>query len=490
MKLLGVEARQNSNYYHSRYVQVRDFGAELYVLNGLGEPDYWDGSHYRVVGSQKIDDIIAAAKAWHAEHHFDGVFTFSESAVITVAAVAEALGLPGVGVDAARKSRNKYLMRRAYQQAGVPIPRFRLIANLDEALATAEEFGYPVVLKPTLGAASNFVFRCNDPDEMREYYADAVDGMTRMSWYLMEAEGLDLGPYGLLVESFLDGDEHLSEALAWDDEVYLGSIVDRVTLEGATYDDDVHVAPSTQTPEQLAEFHRVVELAAHAQGLRRSVMHAEVRYHEGRPYVVEIAIRPGGGGLDLVARICADYSPIEAVMDVARGVKPRVHHYRPTGVYMMGTCLISEAGTVEYVTVPAEIVQSPHTLMAKITAHPGDVILRPPDGNNILGFLILIGDSADGVKRTLEEFAAKIDVKLAGKPVTKCATPWSRVTPAEPGNPPPSQEDVRAATTPHAAPLPDVPAEALHRDVHDQSVDASEQAGRPRAGDDTVGAPA
>ena len=33
MKLLGVEARQNSNYYHSRYVQVRDFGADLFVLN-------------------------------------------------------------------------------------------------------------------------------------------------------------------------------------------------------------------------------------------------------------------------------------------------------------------------------------------------------------------------------------------------------------------------------------------------------------------------
>jgi len=53
-----------------------------------------------------------------------------------------------------------------------------------------------------------------------------------MSWYLMEAEGMDFGPYGLLVESFLDGDEHLFEALIWDDEVYLGSAVDRVTIEG------------------------------------------------------------------------------------------------------------------------------------------------------------------------------------------------------------------------------------------------------------------
>lgn len=424
MKLLGIEARQNSNYYLSRYQQVKDFGADLYVLNGVGEPDAWDAERYRVIGSQKIDDIISAAKAWHSEQHFDGIFTFSESAVITVAAVAEALGLPGVGVDAARRSRNKLLMREAYQAAGVPIPRFRFVTSLDNALATATEFGYPVVLKPTLGAASNFVFRIDDAEEMRQRYADAVDGLARMSWYRMEAEGLDLGPYGLLVESFLDGREYLSEALAWDDEVYLGSIVDRVTTEGETFDDDVHVAPTSLTAAQVDEFQRVVRAAAHAQGLRRSVMHAEIRFHQGKPNIVEIAIRPGGGGLDLVAQVCADYSPIEAVMDVARGVKPRVRHYQPTGVHMMGTCLICEAGQVESVTVPAEVSESEHTLMAKITAHIGDVILRPPDGNNILGFLILTGDSAAGVKQTMEDFAAKIDVKLVGKPLAKCATPW------------------------------------------------------------------
>ncbi len=429
MKLLGIEARQNANYYHSRYEQVRDFGGDLFVLNGIGEADYWPADRYRVVGSQKIDDIIAAARAWHAENQFDGVFSFSESGVMTVAAVAEALGLPGVGVEAARNSRNKLLMRQAHERGGVPRPRFRYVADLDEALAAAEEFGYPVVLKPTLGAASNFVFRIDEPAEMAARYHDAIDGLKRMSWYLMEADGLDLGPYGLLVESFLDGREFLCEALAWDDEVYIGSIVDRVTVEGDTFDDDVHVAPTSLTEAELAEVHRIVTGAAHAQGLRRSVMHAEIRFHEGRPHLLEIAIRPGGGGLDLVARVTADYCPIRAVMDVARGVKPRVQHYRPTGVHMMGTCLISGAGQVEYVTVPPEVSQSDQTLMAKITAAPGDVIRRPPEGNNILGFLIVIGTSFEDVKNRLETFADKIDVKMVGQPLTRTATPWGRQNP-------------------------------------------------------------
>lgn len=433
MKLLGLEARQNATYYLSRYEQVKEFGADLYVLNGIGEPGYWADGRYRVAGSQHIDDIIAAAKAWHAEEGFDGVFTFSESGVLTVAAVAEALGLPSVGVEAARLSRNKLLMRQAHQQAGAPIPKFRLVTSLDEALAAAEEYGYPCVLKPTLGAASNFVFRIDDAQEMAARYADAVDGLSRMSWYLMEAEGMDLGPYGLLVESFLDGDEHLFEALIWDDEVYLGSAVDRVTIEGNTFDDDVHYAPTVLTDEQLAQVRAAVAAAARGQGLHRSVLHAEIRFHEGRPHLLEIAIRPGGGGLDMVARVTADYCPIRAVMDVARGVKPRVSHYHRTGVHMMGTCLISNGGVVEYVNVPDDIANSEHTLMAKITAKPGDLIRRPPEGNNILGFLVVTGTSFEEVRDRLEEYADRIDVKLEGQPPTTTATPWNRHTPAKAG---------------------------------------------------------
>jgi biotin carboxylase len=429
MKLLGVEARQNSNYYYSRYELVRGFGADLFVLNGIGEEGYWTEGKYRIAGSQKIDDIIAAARAWQTSEGFDGVFSFSESGVMTAAAVAEGLGLPSVGVDAARKSRNKLLMRQAYADAGVPHPEFRFVASLDEALAVGAEFGYPVVLKPTLGAASNFVFRIDDPEEMALRYRDAVEGMSRMSWYLMEAEGMDLGPYGLLVESFLDGHEHLFEALAWDDEVYLGSAVDRVTSEGDTFDDDVHHAPSDLSDEDFAKVHRVITDAAHAQGLRRSAMHAEVRFHQGEPYVVEIAIRPGGGGLDLIAQATADYSPIEAVMDVARGVKPRVHHYRPTGVHAMGACLICDSGEVEYVTVAPEVTDAPETLMAKITAHPGDIIRRPPEGNSILGFLIVTGTSAEDAQLRQEAFSDLIDVKLVGQPLTTTKTPWKRLSP-------------------------------------------------------------
>jgi ATP-grasp domain/L-amino acid ligase C-terminal domain 2/ATP-grasp N-terminal domain len=413
MKLLALEAVQNAGYYQSRYRQIEEFGGDLYVLNGLGEPGYWTQGKYRIAGSKHIDDIVATVRDWHADQHFDGVLTFSESGVLTVAAVAEALGLPGIGLDTARTSRNKLLMRRAQQAGGAAVPLFRLVPDIDGALATAEEYGYPVILKPTLGAASNFVFRINTPDEMRARYAQALDGMQRMSWFQMEADGIDHGPYGLLVESFLDGQEMQIEALAWDNEVYLGSIVDRITVEGDTFDDDVHRAPTALGPGQLAKVHDLVTRAAHGQGLRHAVMHAEVRFHRGEPHMLEIAARPGGGGLDYFARLSADYCPIRATMAVAAGIKPDVHHYRPTGVHLAGTCLIGGPGRIEQITVPPEVAASDRVFFLKITAKPGDVVRRPPDGNNILGFLCTSGSTFDEAISTAYDFAGRIDVRLA-----------------------------------------------------------------------------
>ncbi|MBV9823620.1 MAG: ATP-grasp domain-containing protein [Actinobacteria bacterium] len=428
MKLLVVEAQQYGRYYLPRYHLAQQYGADLHLLLGIGEPDYLPG-RTRLVGSAGIEELVAAARDWHAAENFDGVFTFAEMSVNATALIAAALGLPGISAEAARCTRNKLLMREAHQRGGVPIPRFRFVPDLAAAQAAAEEFGYPVILKPTLGAASYFVFKVNDPGQLAERFAQASEGIDLMAPFTLEASGIDIGPQGLLVEEFLDGDEHLYEALAWDGELYLGSAVDRVTMEGETFDDDVHIAPTTLSDAQLAEVREVISAAASSLGLHRSALHAEIRMHRGRPHLVEIAARLGGGALDMVARVTAGYCPVRAVLDVARGVRPEIGHYRPTGVHMMGTCLICDAGQLEYVTVPPEVSESEHTLMARITQEPGAVIRRPPDGNSILGFLVVTGDSHPATKERLEDFVDRIEVKLAGRPVGRSKTPWARSRP-------------------------------------------------------------
>lgn len=413
MRLLAVEASQNGDYNRARYQQVEDLGAELCVLNGVGTEDFWPANRYRVAGSKKLDDILDAALRWQAYTSFDGVLTFAESALIATAAVADALGLPGIGVPAARASRNKILMHQAHQSAGAPHADFRYAPSLADGLAAADDFGYPVVVKPALGASSNFVFRADTPAQFRRCYADAARGAPTMKWTQMEADGIDLGPAGLLVESFLDGSEHIIEAVVWDGEVRLGSIADRISTGQTTFEDNIHRAPTSLSPDQIASVRAALTAAAAGQGLRRSVLHAEVRFHQGRPYVLEVTPRPGGAGLEHMARASAGHCPIRALMQIACGRRPRMREFGPTGVYTATRALLCEAGQIAEITVPAEVRQSADLLFCRLIAARGDRIKRPPEGNGIVGFLGATGSSHEDAMSTATRLAGQISVTLA-----------------------------------------------------------------------------
>jgi biotin carboxylase len=416
VKLLAIEARQWGTYLMPRYEHMEKHGFQVYLLAGEGTPDTWPLHKHRSLGSKTLADMTAAAKAWHAEEQFDGVFTLSEMGVIVTAHIARELGLPGISVEAALASRNKYLMRQAHERGNVPHPKFRYVQTQAEALAAAAEFGYPAIVKPTLGGASGFVFRCDTPEDLALRYEQAARGILDDKFYpAMEADGMELGPNGLLVESFLDGHEHLIEAVVWDGEVYLGSVVDRVTVEGDTFDDDVHHAPTSLSPEKYAQLYEVAAGAVRAQGLERSVAHVEIRFHQGEPYILEAAARPGGGGLNTMSEVIGDYDPIVAVADIAVGRKPRVGHFKPTGVHCSGVAMICPAGVIEDVIVPPELYADPDVAFFRIIVKPGDVIKRPPDGNTVFGFLGMKGDSFEDVMSKMNDFMAKIDVRLVGK---------------------------------------------------------------------------
>ena len=416
MRLLAIEASQNGHYQHARYQQMAELGADLHVLNGLGTPDFWPAPRYRVVGSKAIDDLIDAARRWHDEVGFDGVLTLAESAVVATAIVAEALGLPGIGRTAARTGRNKVLMHEAHRRAGAPTAEFHATPTLDDALAAAEELTYPVVVKPALGAASNFVFRADDEAELRRYYAEAEAGSTSMVWTAMEADGLDLGPPGLLVESYLDGSEHLIEAVVWDGQVHLRSIVDRVVADPVvTFEDNTHCAPTGLDAGQVGRVHAAVAAAVRGQGLRHSVLHVELRFHCGRPYVLEVTPRPGGGGLEHMARVSAGYDPLRAHMRVAGGHRPDIGDYRPTGVHTATRAMLCRAGRIASISVPPEVYDAPELLFCRLAAAPGDVIRRPPEGNGIVGFLGATGRDAAGAMRAASRLAAGVAVTMVGE---------------------------------------------------------------------------
>jgi biotin carboxylase len=121
-----------------------------------------------------FSDPRAVLKAF-ARVRIDGVLTVSaDRAVPVVAAIAEARGLPGIGVETAHLMTHKVAMRRRLAEAGVPQPRYAALRTLPERWRAAEEVGFPAVLKPADSGGQRGLFLLRSFDDLDRHLHAAL----------------------------------------------------------------------------------------------------------------------------------------------------------------------------------------------------------------------------------------------------------------------------------------------------------------------------
>src|SRR5207245_5856567 len=100
-------------------------------------------------------------------------------AVPVVAAVAEELGLPGIGTETAHLMTHKVAMRRALADHGVPQPRFAAVRAHRELAPAARTVGFPAVLKPADSGGQRGIFYCETfGDAERHLHAALAESPT------------------------------------------------------------------------------------------------------------------------------------------------------------------------------------------------------------------------------------------------------------------------------------------------------------------------
>ncbi|HEY0698314.1 MAG TPA: ATP-grasp domain-containing protein, partial [Micromonospora sp.] len=116
------------------------------------------------------DAMVATARRLHETDPFDGVLCWDESRIVQATRVAAELGLPGVADEVTARVRDKHLTRQALAAGGVPQPGSVRVDTLTEALAAADRFGYPVILKPSDLALSMGVVRVDDAEQLTRFF--------------------------------------------------------------------------------------------------------------------------------------------------------------------------------------------------------------------------------------------------------------------------------------------------------------------------------
>ncbi|MBA2474359.1 MAG: ATP-grasp domain-containing protein [Actinobacteria bacterium] len=384
-------------------VRARELGVRVVAVDrnpeapGLAEAD--------VAETVDFSDVSAVTRIGRREG-VAGVLTVSaDRAVPVVAAVAEALDLPGIGSETAHAMTHKVAMRRRLAEAGVPQPRFASVRTLREGRHALETVGLPAVLKPADSGGQRGVFRLASEDDLDAHlHAALADSPTGEA----------------IVESFHEALELNGLALARGGEVVPLTLSDRLRPAGIGFGVGwIHVYPAHLDEDVLAEAEHVVSRAVRALGLRDGIAFPQLLVSaDGSVRVIEVAARIPGGQMADLARHAIGLDLVEIALRQALGVEvpdelafPR--YRRPLAIRF----LTAEPGPLPTGRVRGwsgleRVLAFPGVVQADVFLTRGETI-RPVrlDGDR-RGYVIAVGDTNDDALERAEAAATLLDVDV------------------------------------------------------------------------------
>jgi biotin carboxylase/GNAT superfamily N-acetyltransferase len=364
--------------------------------------------HFEKAGTYHPDEILRLSHKINKAAEIHAVISYDDQGVPLAARVSAALGLRGNPVHAADAARSKLLMKEHFVAAGVPIAPYALARDEEEAASWAAKQGYPVVIKPVRGSASQGVIRANNEQELRQ--------AGRRLLKIVRNYGMEVGTdasIAFLIESYMPGSEVSVELLVRDGAPHVLCVFEKPQmLEGPFFEETIYVTPARLTAETNSRVRELAIQASNAIGLRNGPAHCEIRLTPEGPRVLEIAGRLIGGACSRVFRYTLGEDIHIPILKCALGdsfTMPSQSPRRAAGAMMLP---IPAEGTLKAVhgVDAARQMRGVHDVI--ITAQPGQTIIPFPEQSCYVGFVTAAGETTGEVVRTLNLAGKSISLEL------------------------------------------------------------------------------
>jgi biotin carboxylase len=330
-----------------------------------------------------VDRVLEVAR----RHRVDAVVAIStDRAVPVAAAVADRLGLPGIGTETARVMTDKAAMRTRLQEHAVPQPAFAIVSDDVEPTWQLEAIGRPAVLKPIDSGGQRGVFRIEDH--------------TSLSANLPRTLAFSLSGRAIL-ERYIEGHELNGIVVAREGDPVLLTLSDRLRPPGPGFGVGwIHLYPSELKPSFLETAGEVAVAAVRALGLRNGISFPQLLVTDaGDVFVVEVAARiPAGQMADLV-RLGTGIDLVDIALAQAHGdavtdtmVEARFH--RPLAIsFLTASPGILPTGVVVSIDGLDRVRAAPGVLQADVYMQIGETIHPVQVDADRRGYVIATADN-------------------------------------------------------------------------------------------------
>lgn len=259
-------------------------------------------AHWRVADIMNVDQLVWATRELAFRHGpVERLFGAYEQLQVPLAQAREALGLPGLSVEAATNFRDKARMKTLLRARGVPCARHRLAPSLDDATAFAKASGFPLVVKPPAGAGAQQTYRVENLDQLRRALAAQPPSPANP----------------VLLEEFVRGEEHSFETISIDGKAVWHSLTHY-------YPTPLHVLenpwiqwclvlPREVDSSRYDDIRAAARKSLEILGMTTGLTHMEwFRRDDGSIAISEVAARPPGAQITTLVSRAHDIDFVQA----------------------------------------------------------------------------------------------------------------------------------------------------------------------------------
>lgn len=342
---------------------------------------------------------IHALREGLKDFRLTGIMPINDFGVRPASILARERGLPGNSERTAMCGTSKALMRKAWSAAGLPQPRYAIF-SVEEALAGNESDWqeFPAVIKPSYsGGGSRGVGLVNSWTEIRGWLAD-----NRASFIDPE----------FLIEEYIQGTEHTAELLVWTGGARLLSISDK-----QNYSESVSVVQNLYFPGPIgndyrAEIEPLLHRASEALGMTAGTGHFEVLIRDGKVYLLEVGVRPGGGiNLHPICLLSTGYDYAGLYACVLTGGEPTFDQSTP--VHLAWHYFESAAGRVLSIEGVENVRSEPDLVDVKIYQQEGADAMDKRNDLARPGYVLVKGPTHEKARARAIELSGRIRFQCA-----------------------------------------------------------------------------
>ncbi len=162
---------ENTNRYVSAFARLE--GVKLSVISADAASAIPKSLAEKIAGHYQVQDIgdgaqlARAAKALQASFGpIDRLTGALEQLQLPMAEAREAVGIPGMHSEIARRFRNKDRMKEVLRAHDVPVAASALVTSLDELRRFVGKVGFPIIVKPQAGLGARATQRVENEAEL------------------------------------------------------------------------------------------------------------------------------------------------------------------------------------------------------------------------------------------------------------------------------------------------------------------------------------